>query len=220
MGTPLRRTRKYASLGGAPSALHLDLFEQPSWEQWHPVAKVKPMPVFHAFIVTSEDYVERRAPHRGAHLDRVMALRAKGVVVAGGPSPDGKIAELFYRVAQRVDAVRLIEEDPYRIAGAWTEYTLRGFVDFVDPLELPPLVTDGSRRVILAEGSPSERAAATEALLALRTAGRLGFGGLLEDGTTLALLVTADEAEARRWLAESRAWDEAHLSFRPYLYVL
>ncbi len=102
------------------------------------------MSVYHAMITTSEDYLERRAKHRQAHLERIVGLRTQGRVVAGGPAPDGRMAEIFYRAHQRSDVIRLIEEDPYYLAGAWTAYTLRVFTEFIEPLALPPLVTDGS----------------------------------------------------------------------------
>jgi len=65
--------------------------------------------VFHVAIETGDDYVARRAPHREAHLQRLMALRADGVVIGGGPSPDGRSADVFYRVDQPDDLRRLVE---------------------------------------------------------------------------------------------------------------
>jgi len=178
------------------------------------------MPVYHATIATSEDYLERRARHRQAHLERILGLRGQGLVVAGGPAPDGRSAEIFYRVQQPSDVIRLIEEDPYYLAGAWRSYALRRFTEFVDPLELPPLITDGSRRVILVEGVALRTEEATLALIGLRGTGRLGFGGFFEAGSTLALLTTADATEALGWLADTGFWREGSLTARPFLYVL
>lgn len=178
------------------------------------------MPVYHATIVTSEDYVERRATHRQAHLDRILGLRDQGLVVAGGPAPDGRTAEIFYRVQRSSDAVRLLEEDPYYLAGAWKTYTLRPFTEFIEPVELPPLVTDGSRRVTLVEGRVLQANQGRQALVSLRGCGRLAFGGFLEASATLALLTTANATEALGWLAETGFWEEGSLTARPYLYVL
>lgn len=178
------------------------------------------MPVYHATIATSEDYLERRAKHRQAHLERILGLRTQGFVVAGGPAPDGRTAELFYRAEQRSDVARLIEEDPYYLAGAWTSYTLRAFTEFIEPLELPPMVTDGSRRVTLVEGVALQVDQARLALTRLRGAGRLGFGGFLEVGTTLTLLTTTDAGEAIGWLAETGSWKDGSLTARPFLHVL
>jgi uncharacterized protein YciI len=178
------------------------------------------MPVYHAAITTSEDYLERRAKHRQAHLERILGLRSQGLVVGGGPAPDGRTAELFYRAQQRSDVARLIEEDSYYLAGAWTTYTLRAFTEFIEPLELPPMVTDGSRRVTLVEGVALQVDQARLALTRLRGAGRLGLGGFFEAGMTLTLLTTTDAAEAIGWLAETRFWEEGSLTARPFLYVL
>jgi len=178
------------------------------------------MSVYHAAIATSEDYIERREKHRQAHLERILGLRAQGLVVGGGPAPDGRTAEIFYRVQQPSDVNRLVEEDPYYLAGAWTTYMLRVFTEFIEPLEVPPLVTDGSRRVTLVEGVALRADKANLALIGLRRTGRLGFGGFFERGATLALLTTADAAEALGWLAETGFWEEQGLTSRPFLYVL
>jgi len=178
------------------------------------------MSVYHAAIGTSEDYIERRAKHRQAHLERILGLRTQGLVVAGGPAPDGRTAEIFYRAEQRSDVARLIKEDPYYLAGAWTTYTLRAFTEFIEPLELPPMVADGSRRATLVEGLIRQVDQARLALTRLHGAGRLGFGGFFEAGATLALLITVDAAEAIGWLAETRFWEKGSLTARPFLYVL
>lgn len=178
------------------------------------------MPVSHAMISTSEDYIERRAKHRQAHLDRIVGLRSQGPVVGGGPAPDGRTAGIFYRAQQRSEVVRIIQEDPPYLAGAWTGCRLRAFTEFIEPLELPPLVTDGSRRVILIGGMAQQADKARLALIGLRDTGRLGFGGFLEGGATLALFMTADAAQAMSWLAETGSWEEGSLSARPFLYVL
>lgn len=178
------------------------------------------MLVYHAAITAAEDSLERRTPHRQAHLERLLALRAQGLVIGGGPAPDSRTAELFYRVAQPADIVRLIEEDPYFGAKVWTNYTLRTLSQFIEPWELPPVVTDGSRRVTLVEGIVQEIDMATFALIELRGAGRLAFGGFFAEGGTLALLKTADADAALGWLAETGFWKETSLTARPLLHVL
>src|SRR3990170_8034575 len=104
------------------------------------------MLVYHAAITAAENYLERRAPHRQAHFERIVGLRAQGFLIGGGPAPDGRTADIFYRVAQPPDVVRLIEDDPYYLGKVWTAYTVRTFSQFIEPWELPPVVTDGSRR--------------------------------------------------------------------------
>lgn len=178
------------------------------------------MVVYHAAITTVPDYLERRAPHRQAHLERITALRARGLVIGGGPAPDGQSVDLFYRLAQPSEITRLIEEDPYRQGGAWVSYSLRSFSEFVEPWELPPVVTDGSRVAIIVEGEAAEPEMATFALIELRGAGRLAFGGFLEGQTTLALMKAGDPEEAIAWLADTGFWKVESLTARPILYVL
>src|SRR2546428_338721 len=45
------------------------------------------MIVSHVSIETVEDYPVRREPHRAAHLERLVAPRAGGLSVGGGPPP-------------------------------------------------------------------------------------------------------------------------------------
>jgi len=71
------------------------------------------MTVVHVSIACAGDYVSRREPVREEHIDRLRRLRAAGILVAGGPAPDGRSVDLFYRVPHR-DALRsIVEEDPY-----------------------------------------------------------------------------------------------------------
>ena len=178
------------------------------------------MVIYHAAITTVPDYLERRAPHREAHLERIVALRGQGRVIGGGPSPDSKSVDLFYRVAQPSEVTRLIEEDPYWTGKAWAGYRLRSFSEFVEPWELPPPVSDGSRVATIIEGTAEDPELATFALIELRGAGRLAFGGFLDNGTTLALLPTGDTSEALGWLADTGFWNTERLSARALLWVL
>ena len=178
------------------------------------------MVVYHAAITTVSDYLERRAPHRQAHLERITALRGAGFVVGGGPAPDGRSVDLFYRAPQSSDVTRLIEEDPYRQGGAWVSYSLRSFSEFVEPWELPPVVTEGSRTAIMVEGVAVEPEMATFSLIELRGAGRLAFGGFLDGEATLALMKTKDVGEAVGWLGDTGFWKIETLTARSLLYAL
>ncbi len=178
------------------------------------------MIVFHAAITTAPDYLQRRAPHRQAHLERVLQLRQKGIVIGGGPTPDGRAADLFYRVGEPGQIKSLIEEDPYYANGVWTGYGLRSFIQFIEPWELPPVVTDGSRPATIAEGVATDPDMANFALIELRGSARLAFGGFFEGGLTLGLFKTGDPGEALGWLGETGFWDAASLTARPLLWVL
>ena len=102
----------------------------------------------------------------------------------------------------------------------WTRYEPRSFSQFVEPWEMAPVVLDGSRQVTLVEGPVAEPDMAQFALIEMRGAGRVAFGGFFEGGGTLAVVKTADAAEARGWFADTGFWKPEALSARPWLHVL
>src|SRR5262249_21780726 len=155
---------------------------------------------YHVAIDAVPDYLTRRTAHRQAHLDRVVELRRRGLVVGGGPEPGGKTADLFYRVPDRDLLRRLVEEDPYFAGGVWAAYRPRAFSQFLEPWEQPPLVADGSRLATILEGVAPDVDMASFALIEARGAGRMAFGGFFPGGDTLAVMRTPDAAEAARWL--------------------
>jgi uncharacterized protein YciI len=178
------------------------------------------MIIAHVAVTTADDYVTRRAAYREAHLGRLMDLRARGFVVGGGPAPDGRSADIVYRAPDEAAVRRLVDEDPYMTGGAWTGYTVAPFSEFLEPWRLPSLVTDGSRRVTIAEGRVTDPDLAPLALVEARGAGRLVFGGLFPGGGTLAVMAEPQPDEALRWFAETGFWAPDSLRARPLLYVL
>jgi uncharacterized protein YciI len=176
--------------------------------------------VYHVSITAAPDYLARRERHRGAHLDRIIALRAEGLCLGGGPAPDGRTADLFYRVDQPADVARIVEEDPYFTGGVWTAYDARSFGRFLEPWTLPPVVIDGTRRVTLVEGLAPDVEMASFALIEARGAGRMVFGGFFPDGQTLTLMRTSDPEEATAGLRETDLWKPETLRGRPLLQVL
>ncbi|HKW95911.1 MAG TPA: YciI family protein [Methylomirabilota bacterium] len=178
------------------------------------------MIVYHVAITTADDYVQKREPHREAHLERLVGLRARGLVIGGGPSADGRGADVFYRVPQP-DALRtLVEEDPYFTGGAWPSYSSRSFAQFLEPWELPPLVTDGSRPGLIVEGVAPDVEMASFALIEARGAGRMAFGGFFPGGLTLAVMRGDDPAKTLDELRATGLWEDGSLRARPWLYVL
>lgn len=175
---------------------------------------------YHVGITAADDYLTRRAAHRPQHLERIAGLRAQGVVIGGGPAPDGKSADLFYRVPEAEALVRLVEDDPYWKGGVWTAYQPEAFSQFLEPWRLPDLSTDGSRLTMLVEGETPDVEMATFALIEERGAGRMAFGGFFPDGRSLALMFSPDAAEATAWLADTGLWATDTLTARPLLYVL
>jgi uncharacterized protein YciI len=174
----------------------------------------------HVAVTPADDYPTRRAAYRERHLARALELRARRLMVAGGPAPDGRRVDLFYRIPDLGALKQLVEEDPYFAGGAWTAYDPRPFSHFLEPWDQPALVTDGSRTVAIVEGQTADVDMASFALIEARGAGRMAFGGFFSDGETLAVMRTADSAEAARWLDETGFWRAGTLTTRPWLYVL
>ena len=179
------------------------------------------MTVVHMRFTCSEDYVARRAPVRQAHIERLQHLRSAGALVAGGPAPDGRSAELFYRAPDLRALRTIVEGDPYYLVGGWTGYVPREYETFVDPWEPePPVILDGSRPALVVEGPTADRDMAQLALVELRGASRIVFGGFLRDGSTVAVARTTDPDEAAGWLSDTGSWKTNDLSTRAWLYVL
>jgi uncharacterized protein YciI len=176
--------------------------------------------VYHVAITTADDYVGRRAAHREAHLARLTELRQRGFVIGGGPAPDGTSADIIYRVQQAADMTRLIEEDPYWTGGAWTAWQPRDFAQFLEPWEMPPVVTDGSRKATIVEGEAPDVEMASFALIEARGGGRMAFGGFFPGGRTWALMRAPDAGRALAEIAESGFWKPGSLTARPLLHVL
>ena len=178
------------------------------------------MIVFHIAVTAADDYLTHRETHRRAHIERLQGLRANGILIGGGPSADGKTADIFYRLQQPAQLTFAIEEDPYWTGGVWTRYEPRSFSQFVEPWEMVPVVLDGSRRATLIEGPTADHDMAQFALIEMRGAGRVAFGGFFEHGATLAVAKTADADEALRWFTDTGFWKPGALSARPWLHVL
>jgi len=142
--------------------------------------------VYHIAVTPIADYAAKREPHRRAHIERLQGLRAAGILLGGGPSPDGTSVDLVYRLQQPGQIKHAMEEDPYWIGGAWTHYEPRSFTQFVEPWEMVPVVLDGSRQTTIVEGPVSQHDMAQFALIEMRGAGRLHLGGFFEDGQTWA----------------------------------
>ena len=178
------------------------------------------MIVYRIGVTTVEDYVAKREPHRRAHIERLQGLRAAGILLAGGPAPDGGTVDLVYRLQQPGQIKHAMEEDPYWLAGAWTGYEPSSFAQFVEPWEMVPVVLDGTRTATIVEGPVAQHDMAQFAMIELRGAGRLHLGGFFEGGGTWALMKTADADQARAWFADTGFWKTDALTTRPLLHVL
>jgi uncharacterized protein len=74
------------------------------------------------------DVLEKRAPYRQAHLDRLAQLKQAGVLITLGPTQD--LTQVFgvYEAADEASVRRLVEEDPYWQQGIWTEYSIKEWI--------------------------------------------------------------------------------------------
>ena len=86
------------------------------------------MIVYHIAVTAADDYLQAPySPSPGAPRTTAGAAHG-GNLRGGGPAPDGKTAELFYRLQQPWQVKNALEEDPYWTGGVWTAYTPRSFV--------------------------------------------------------------------------------------------
>jgi hypothetical protein len=73
-----------------------------------------------------DDYVARRAPHRGDHLALARAAADRGELRYGGAFADPVDgAALMFRGADRGVAERFARADPYVLCGLVTRWTVR-----------------------------------------------------------------------------------------------
>jgi uncharacterized protein len=77
------------------------------------------------------DVLEKRTPHRQAHLDGLHQQKADGILVTIGPTQDLTKVFAIYE-APSLDAVKaLVEGDPYWQNGIWTEYQIKEWIQAV-----------------------------------------------------------------------------------------
>jgi uncharacterized protein YciI len=174
--------------------------------------------IVHVRFTCAADYNERRLPHRPAHLAQLNALRAEGRVVAGGPEPDGSAAHIFYRVGDLSELERLLDDNVFQKAGLFAARHPRVFSEFLEPLAPPPL--DAGLQTSLLEGTPLDHGLARQRLADLQRDKRAAFGGFFADGAGLAVLATADAAEAVAWLTAAGGWYAAGMRTRAWSQTL
>ena len=93
-------------------------------------------PVFIVEATYAPDAAETRPPHRPAHLARVAALRAAGVIIEAGAFPDMSGSLLMIRAADADAALAIARGDVYMREGVWVEARVRPFVRVVRPEEI------------------------------------------------------------------------------------
>ncbi|NJM57418.1 MAG: YciI family protein [Synechococcales cyanobacterium RU_4_20] len=75
-----------------------------------------------------EDVLERRVPHRQAHLEGLAEQKQAGLLVTLGPTEDLSMVFGIYEAADETTVRRLVEADPYWKHGIWTEYEVRAWI--------------------------------------------------------------------------------------------
>lgn len=77
------------------------------------------------------DVLEKRAPHRQAHLDGLNQQKADGILVTLGPTKD--LTQVFgiYEAESLEQVQQLVEADPYWQNDIWTEYTVKEWIQAI-----------------------------------------------------------------------------------------
>jgi len=75
-----------------------------------------------------EGVLEKRAPYRQAHLDRLTQLKAAGSLITIGPTQDLTKVFGIYDADSESAARHLVEDDPYWKHGIWTEYSIKEWI--------------------------------------------------------------------------------------------
>jgi len=89
------------------------------------------MPKFVLSGTYCEDVVEKRAPHRQAHLDGLAKQKQSGVLVTIGPTKD--LTQVFgiYDAENEAIVRQLVESDPYWQHGIWTSYEVKEWIQAI-----------------------------------------------------------------------------------------
>jgi uncharacterized protein YciI len=176
--------------------------------------------VFHVAVTTADGYLTRRQPYRQANLEYLLDLRARGVMIAGGPAPDGRSCDLFCRAQQPGDIRTLVESSPFFASGLWTGYAPRSFAQFLEPWESPVPRPDETRTATLVEGAAPDPEMASFALIEARGAGQLLLGGFFPGGECVAFMRSADPAAAVAALEASGVFAAGSLRPRSLVHVI
>jgi hypothetical protein len=75
-----------------------------------------------------ENVLEKRAPHRQAHLDGLTQQKQAGTLITIGPTQD--LTQVFglYDAETEAQVRQLVEADPYWQNGIWTEYEVKEWI--------------------------------------------------------------------------------------------
>lgn len=84
-----------------------------------------------AYDGTDAEAPERRMKSRPAHLEKIAALKNKGIFVFGGAMLDdeGNMAGsvIVYEVEDRIMLDEVLKDEPYVVNGVWKKTEIRPF---------------------------------------------------------------------------------------------
>lgn len=75
-----------------------------------------------------ENVLEKRAPHREAHLAGLAKQKEAGQLITLGPTADTTMVFGIYEAASEAEVRSLVEGDPYWQNGIWTEYFVKEWI--------------------------------------------------------------------------------------------
>ena len=75
----------------------------------------------------TENYIQKRQPHRKAHFDHIMAYREKGEFIMGGAYQNEKQAALVFKTNSTSVVEDFVKNDPYFLNGLITEYEIEAW---------------------------------------------------------------------------------------------
>lgn len=78
-----------------------------------------------------DEVLEKRSPHRQAHLDGLAQQKASGVLVTIGPTTDITKVFAIYDAPDEATVRQLVEGDPYWKNGIWTEYFVKEWIQAI-----------------------------------------------------------------------------------------
>ena len=93
----------------------------------HPAAPSPIETVWHVQATYAPDAAETRVPFRAAHMARMRALKAAGVVTEVGAFLDVSATVAIVRAASEEEAIELFRQDVYMRNGVWVEIRARPF---------------------------------------------------------------------------------------------
>jgi uncharacterized protein len=77
------------------------------------------------------DVLEKRAPHRQAHLDGLQHQKNAGLLVTIGPTQDLTKVFAIYEADSLEQVQQLVENDPYWQHQIWTEYEVKEWIQAI-----------------------------------------------------------------------------------------